>query len=512
MKQILFFLCAVAVCISSSCSKIYDNIKDFATEETVYVGKFDVAMARAGFERVELDLLKERQVLDQIILGEAGAVKLGKAKQTVVEYDSTVITYDSVMFSVNITGLTIPKMYRFHIYNIDEYGNKSIPIQATAIPYTQTDLDALVLASPVTLVSPSTAELSWPNGLSSTFFDFVGVTYSYNDRYGPQTHTTTETKLVLTDLVPGVQIPVQVICSIVPKINGNPILDTIEFDRSVTVSLIPPEEYLDGRVARSVTRVAITYNLAGTDANGYYFGLPNDFGTVDWGEASDHLVASEVRYTTKAGVETVSRMPASESRLECPDAKSGSTVETRSLFVPTGTSDTFATAWVLYEYPFMDEYQRYTWYSNDGIKTRNGYHPWNDGGGGISWQIVDNNLNSGWHSHTESPLPQCMVIDMKYSVHINHLTIYAPENQGWRYLQDIEVYLSDTPMDVDAETVPESSWGAPKARIVYDIAHRYENINLAPGSSGRYLALLFPTSVQGRYISFMELYAYGLPD
>jgi hypothetical protein len=512
MKRILFFLCIAAVGISSSCSHIYDNIKDFATEEAVYVGMFDGAVARAGFERVEIDIATESQM-------PSGEIKLGKAKKTVVEYDSTVITYDSVRSWVNITGLKTPKMYRFYIYNIDEYGNKSIPVQATAIPYTKTDLDALVLASPLQNVSPTTAELSWPNGLASTFFEMASVTFNYNDRDGVQSYTTTESAVRLTNLVAGAQVPVQVLCSIIPRINNNPIIDTIVLDRSVVVTLLSPEDYLSQRVARSVNKAAITWKYAGyTDDNGNYMGISNGFGTVTWGDVTDHLAASEVRYTTNAGVETVSQILASESSLTCPDAKLGSTVETRSLFIPTGTSDTFATAWVLYEYPFMDEYYRLTWYSNNGIQARFGYHNWWDGLGGYTQNLIDGNWDSGWHSNIEdeSYLPQCVVFDLKYTLKIDYITIVAHKDKIHRYLQDIEVYLSDTPMDAHAETVPEPSWGAPQARVRYNLDHHFEHINLAPGSSGRYLALIFPNSAEnegrGKHISFMELYAYGIPD
>jgi hypothetical protein len=332
MKQILFFLCAVAVCISYSCSEIYDNIKDFAPEETVYVGKFDQTVAYAGFERVEIDLLIAGQT-------PSGDIKLGKAKKTVVEYDSTVITYDSVRSWVNITGLKTPKMYRFYIYNIDEYGNKSIPVEATAIPYTQEDLDALVLPSPLQTISPTSVEFNWPDGLSSGFFDFVDVIYAYTDKNGVRrSGKTADTKFVVTNLEKGTLASVEIKCRIIPKISNNPIIDTINMDRTVTVLTITEAEYLASRTSRIVAATLIS----GTD------------GKVIWGDVTDHLALSEIRYKNNSGTTTTLRALPTDTTIVCKDVKPGELFEHRSAFVPTSTVDTFYSVWKTSAVPFLD--------------------------------------------------------------------------------------------------------------------------------------------------------------
>jgi hypothetical protein len=42
-----------------SCGDIYDNIKDFSVEEIVYPAHYDTIFGRPGYQRVEIDLVKE---------------------------------------------------------------------------------------------------------------------------------------------------------------------------------------------------------------------------------------------------------------------------------------------------------------------------------------------------------------------------------------------------------------------------------------------------------------------
>jgi hypothetical protein len=380
-------------------------------------------------------------------------------------------------------------MYRFRIYNIDEFGNQSIPVETTAIPYTTEDLNALVLPSPMQIISPVSAEFNWINGLSSGFFDFAGVTYSYTDHNGFHSNSITNTEFVILNLNTGETVEVNITCRIIPKISNNPIIDTVDMDRTITFTTVTPEEYLEQRVKRTVTEASIS----GTE------------GSVIWGESTDHLVASEVRYETNAGVKNISRILSTQTTLVCDDTKPGGLIETRSVFVPTAAVDTFYSEWKIYEYPFLYKYPRAGWTA----VSRNGNHGWGDGGGGQPALIFDGNVATGWHSRVGAPLPQCIVVDMKQSLPVDHITLYPPGEVSWRYLKDIEIYLSDTPMDPTGANVPDPLWGNPKVKLEYNNA-TFQNINFPAGSSGRYMALVFPTSTSGNtYISFMELVVFG---
>lgn len=329
MKKILFFLSIVAAGMLSSCSSVYDNIGDFATEETVYVGKFDALTGVSGFERVEIDLLEKGRI-------PSSEIKLGKAKKTVVEYDDQVITYNEVKSWVNITGLTTPKLYRFSVYNIDEFGNKSVPEEIALIPYTSEDFNALVFPDPYMSISPTAAEISWPNGLTLSFFEFVDMIYTYTDVNGKTLDTIAvenpndPVSFVMLNMEPAVPVQVNLECRIIPKISGENIIDTVFIKHSFTVTPTTEAEYLASRADR---KIKLSFQTNSTD------------GRALWDETTDHLVFSEVRYKTSSGETKVVRTPASEKRTDCPDIKHGELYEYRCAYVPVASIDTFYRAW-----------------------------------------------------------------------------------------------------------------------------------------------------------------------
>jgi hypothetical protein len=141
-------------------------------------------------------------------------------------------------------------------------------------------------------------------------------------------------------------------------------------------------------------------------------------------------------------------------------------------------------------------------------ESRNGNHPWGDPYGGTPELVLDGNRNTGWHSALGTPLPQCLVIDMKASRKVDHLVLWhLPEGiaNNWIYYKTIEVYFSDTPVTPDEY---QSSWGSPAAVYNYPGGIDPITINMEPNSQGQYMILFFPNSTSNTYISFMELDVY----
>lgn len=223
-------------------------------------------------------------------------------------------------------------------------------------------------------------------------------------------------------------------------------------------------------------------------------------GIITWNNKTSDLVYSEVRYTTSSGETRTIRVNPEESMLTCPDIKPGELFEYRSVFLPPNGIDSVGREWVTYEKPFMYKYPRTEWTA----EARNGNHDWGDGGGGQPFLIFDGNMSTGWHSKVGAPFPQCMVVDMKESLEVDHLIIYPPAPANWRYLKDIEIYMSDEPIIPDT---PQPSWGDPKASVTYAGGDSF-TIYFPDEVKGRYIALVFPNSTSA-YISFMELEVYG---
>jgi hypothetical protein len=339
MKKVFFVVYTVLSLAFLSCSgDIFDNIKEHASEEEVYVGKFDKAEVKVGLNRLEIDLLDAGRI-------PAADVNIGKAVKTIVEYDGKTITYEQVPSWLNITGLTEPKLYRIKIYNIDEHGNKSMPVEVAAIPFTRTDSLNIIFPIPTKLLAPKSVQFNWPNGLDSEFFDFYEMEYSYTDAEGPKTlikstldSTAPKSRsLTVFNLIPAVTDSVRLKAKIVPKQNGVPILDTMYIELSVGYLLPTEEQYLSERENRKVEKTYIERNTA----------------SITWLDPTDHLAVTEFVYETVSGTFDTIQVDTRTKTVKIEDAKADVPYKTRCGFLPPGAVDTLYREWVESKYPFF---------------------------------------------------------------------------------------------------------------------------------------------------------------
>ncbi|GAB3026953.1 hypothetical protein GCM10027051_34740 [Niabella terrae] len=228
-KRYLLLL-ALLGCIVS-CGKMYDNIEQY-TGETVYPGRYDTIIGHVGYERVEIDLMKAGRIPSRDI-------RMGKAIKTVIEYDNKELVIDSLVSWVNITDLKMSKLYRFNVYTLDDQGNKSVPQEIALIPYTQTDLDALVVQSPQVLTSPVSAVLSWPSGLSSILLDYYSLIFEYTDNNGVKKtgQRDANPRIFAANLPSGSAVDFNIQYKIIPKVNGTPIIDTLILSQTLPVNI-----------------------------------------------------------------------------------------------------------------------------------------------------------------------------------------------------------------------------------------------------------------------------------
>ncbi len=230
MRHILLSLIVFAALLSS-CEDMYTNQQKYEGE-IVYPARFDTIIGHIGFERVEIDLMKAGRI-------PSSKIKLGKAKKTVIEYENEIVTIDSLASWVNITGLTATKLYRFKVYTIDEYNNKSVPQEIALIPYTSSDLEALQVTAPRVMKSPSAAVVDWPRGISSVLMNYISLTYEYTDKGGAVRNGArdADSRFFIGNLDAGQTVAIKMNYRIVPKINNQTILDTITLNRDLNISM-----------------------------------------------------------------------------------------------------------------------------------------------------------------------------------------------------------------------------------------------------------------------------------
>lgn len=239
MKKRTYYLSAVlsllAVSGCLSCTDMFDSLKEYATEETIYPAGFDTIAVKIGFERAEIVLSTRGRI-------PASQLNLAKATKTVIEcplFDEPLII-DSVSSWVNITGLTERDEYSLKVYTEDEDGNRSIPKEISFVPYTSGDLEQMELLSPKVTESSSTALLEWESELSGILYDCYGYSYEYTDKDGVvQTGNGTGDipSFFIENIVKQLTVPVKLTLHIIPKKNEVSIIDTVDWLTTIPVTL-----------------------------------------------------------------------------------------------------------------------------------------------------------------------------------------------------------------------------------------------------------------------------------
>lgn len=230
----------------AGCSGIYDNIREYATEEEIYSNRFDgILKISLGFERVEIDLMKAGRV-------PASEIYMGRARKTVIECEDFTEPdhrriIDSVCSYVNITGLTQLKTYQFTIYTEDSYGNRSMPLVAEAKPYTRSNLEGLTIVPPSIFGSSSAALLEWKDKITTRLFEHLHYTYKYTDMNGV-VHTgegdNDPPSFFVENVLTDQDIPVMMTSRIIPALLNDegyyvPIIDTVDLQTTVIVKISP---------------------------------------------------------------------------------------------------------------------------------------------------------------------------------------------------------------------------------------------------------------------------------
>ena len=241
---IQLFSYSVILLFNYSCSRIYDNIEEYADSEIIYAESLDeIVRIRIGYERAEIDLMKAGRI-------PASQIRTNKASRTVIECEDFTEpdhrrVIDSVCSWVNVTGLTQLKNYHLTIYLEDKYGNRSLPLTATVRPYTVENLNALELTLPSVIESTEAALVEWKEPISALTHTVLRYSYSYTDRNGSLRTgegVKDEPVVIVENIEKKKDILVEIICRIVPTLSNfdgtyTPIIDTIDWKTTVKVSI-----------------------------------------------------------------------------------------------------------------------------------------------------------------------------------------------------------------------------------------------------------------------------------
>lgn len=324
----------------AGCANMFDSVKDFATEETVYPGRYDTIFYNVGFERVEIDLLKAGRI-------PSSEINMGKATKTIIQYDDTEIRIDSLCSWVNLTGLNISKLYRIKVFTEDDFGNRSVPQEISLIPLTASDLEILTVADPRVIASPWAVSLSWSR-LSSVLLNYCDMSYVYTDKDG---HTVEGTQaenplIIMENLSAGEEASIDLKYRVVPIVNGIEILDTLILKKSFYMYMPTSDDYQKALISRTVSSMILAPSGD----------MRLTFATVD-----DHtLQYSVIKYTDASGEQTL-RIENNETTITVPGLRLGGAFSVLSNYKPDGVEGVFVDSDYRSYNPESLDYARTTW-------------------------------------------------------------------------------------------------------------------------------------------------------
>jgi hypothetical protein len=213
---------------------------------------------------------------------------------------------------------------------------------------------------------------------------------------------------------------------------------------------------------------------------------------IQWYSAADDYACSEIRYMgINNEVLTVRALP-DESSTYCPDVKTGSTYEHRSLYVPVNSIDTFYLDWV----PIVPERKL--------DKSSWSVIAWSDeqADDGEAAAIINGSLDDYWHSQWRGEVPELphwAIIDMGAPKEIVKIDTYRrKENDNTR---SVWYYVGDD-ADPDADSWTKIAEGTFASGDLM-------TLTATVSATGRYLKIYLPDSNNSPHTSVAEIDAYG---
>jgi hypothetical protein len=551
MKQIMYFLSVVLVAAMSACTGQYDNIDQYATDETVYVGKYndlDPAAVSVGYNRLEIDLTDVstgRVTADQLYMG--------KAKRTVIEYEEANIrvrkAFDSLCSWINVTGLTSSKTYIIKIYTEDAKGNKSVAVEALGKPFTNIDVESIPFPLPNVYPAPSFVECRWPEGFNSSLYKFIEMEYWVYDKNNVELkHDKLNSKVSVpnfsvTDLVQNDSINIAFQCRVIPIMESGRILDTITIRDTLRAGTMSMDDYLNSKQMRKIESALINSDGSGTI-------------TFNSNEVPDHqLIELSIKWTKKDRTQGSLTIKNTEKSVKCENILLGEKFEICALYGVEGSTYPKCVEGTTFKQKYTkEEIKNKKWV----VLPHNGYYSgWGTTGewrGGHPMNVFDDDIKTGWHTFNAPArlLPQALTIDMQVPTKVSAVNFRSSLHESfYGYCKHVEMFVTNVPpisiyesnlytinwdqtkqdrwdsydnwIDrykiKDDESFPpllRDSWGFSAARELADRKSANMWLVASEQRTGRFLILLFPDSADGAtdgtghiYINELEVYHDG---
>jgi hypothetical protein len=234
-------------------------------------------------------------------------------------------------------------------------------------------------------------------------------------------------------------------------------------------------------------------------------------GLVNWNVAPNNFFRNEIRYLARSGDSVTLIAKQNNLRSELPTPQTGSKFRYRSVYLPEPTAiDTFYTDWVEYKTAFP------SWIrvKSSELKAIDVSDETDSEGGGLGMHaVVDDNLNTWWHSNFTngtSPLPHWIIVDLGKTRDLGRIEMYRWTNGSYADDKTVNFYVSDTPAYNNRVGWKEIGTILYAPDLSNDIGNKFGYVDVVPGTDavGRYLMIFLPDSYRVPYTQVVEIYVY----
>lgn len=230
----------------SSCTKSIETYDEFSGRIR-YSSKISNLEGQIGIEKVVLNWINPE---DKI------------AKKIRIEYgDNLFIETESMVSTYTIKDLTSGGGYKFTVYTVDEYGNKSIGSDIFLVPYNKLYVDSFIdgvtTTKPTSQVEDDNLIVKWDNLLGNAFLRYTGVidfSYTYNNETisGRLDNGNIDKEIIsISDVSEPVSIDLEYTMYYYPIINNTLIMDTISKTEKIKVVVDYPKDNILEKIDHS---------------------------------------------------------------------------------------------------------------------------------------------------------------------------------------------------------------------------------------------------------------------
>ena len=286
-------------------------------------------------------------------------------------------------------------------------------------------------------------------------------------------------------------------------------------DRSYTFDVVNYDAEGHRSLATEITTTPFgeSWLLSHSERSVRFARMSGDDALITMSKSTDEMVATRFRYRNNAGETVISDyLLPGDLDMVLPDAKKGLRFDFQSAYLPADGRDTVWASWSHSLDPILFPLPTEEWEVT--VTTDQVFSTFTPD------KIFDGIIatNNRWHAARSGAaakaFPKVLCVDTKAEGNGGYafstfLFCLSPSGTTYRYIREIQLYMSDSPFDPD-ETDFAAKYGEPVHSATLNRNEDQQQVALRSSKYARYFAIVFVNSWNANgYIDLWELIPYG---